>query len=106
MSNTSAYTTQNSLLLKKLIKFYQDNDYLDVILPIINGEGKMFVTNYAKKNFIVYNIKGKSSQRRFKVYVDYKLKLKAYSKKRFDPFCRWERITIPYDADNYIQTTI
>ena len=43
---------------------------------------------------------------RFKVYEDYKLKLKAYSKKRFDPFCRWERITIPYDDDNYIQTTI
>jgi len=113
MSSTSAYTTQNSLLLQKLIKFYKDNNYLDVILPIINGEGQMslrlidwFVTNYAKKNFIVYNIKEKCSTRRFKVYVDYKLKLKAYSKKRFDPFCRWERITIPYDDDNYIQTTI
>jgi len=62
---SSSYTTQNSLLLQKLIKFYQENDYLDIILPIINGEGKMslrlidwFVTNYAKKNFIVYNIKG------------------------------------------------
>ena len=43
---------------------------------------------------------------RFKVYIDYKLKLKAYSKKRFDPFCRWDRITIPYDKDNNIQTTI
>ena len=40
------------------------------------------------------------------MYTDYKLKLKAYSKKRFDPFCRWERINIPYDDDNYIQTTI
>jgi hypothetical protein len=40
------------------------------------------------------------------VYVDYKLKLKAYSKKRFDPFCRWDRITIPYKNGTYIQTTI
>ena len=32
--------------------------------------------------------------------------LKAYSKKRFDPFCRWDRITIPYKNDTYIQTTI
>jgi hypothetical protein len=40
------------------------------------------------------------------VYNDYKLKLKAYSKRRFDPFCRWERITIPYDDDNYMETTI
>ena len=42
---------------------------------------------------------------RFKVYNDYKLKLKAYSKKRFDPFCRWERITIPFN-DKHMETTI
>ena len=38
--------------------------------------------------------------------MDYKLKLKAYSKRRFDPFCRWERINIPYKDDAHIQTTI
>ena len=43
---------------------------------------------------------------RFKVYFDYKLKLKAYSKKRFDPFCRWDRIIIPYNNTSSIQTTI
>ena len=43
---------------------------------------------------------------RFKVYFDYKLKLKAYSKKRFDPFCRWDRISIPYKNGTYIETTI
>jgi len=46
------------------------------------------------------------ANRRFKVYVDYKLKLKAYSKRRFDPFCRWDRITIPYSNGTFIQTTI
>jgi hypothetical protein len=41
-------------------------------------------------------------------WTDYlrRLKLKAYSKKRFDPFCRWERITIPYKDGKFIQTTI
>ena len=34
------------------------------------------------------------------------MKLKAYSKKRFDPFCRWDRINIPFGEDKYIQTTI
>jgi hypothetical protein len=34
------------------------------------------------------------------------LKLKAYSKKRFDPFCRWERISVPYKNDTSIETTI
>jgi hypothetical protein len=103
------YCTQNSLLLNNLMKFYNVDSNLDKILPIINGESEIslrlidwFVTNYAKKNFTVYK-KGKD---RFKVYIDYKLKLKAYSKKRFDPFCRWDRINIPYKDNNYIQTTI
>jgi hypothetical protein len=106
---TSNYITQNSLLLDNLMKFYKKNDNLEKILPIINGESMTslrvidwFVTNYAKKYFTVYN-KGKD---RFKVYIDYKLKLKAYSKKRFDPFCRWDRINIPYKNETYIQTTI
>ena len=80
---TLRYTTQNDLLLKKLLKYYQKNNNLQKILSIINGESKIslrlidwFTTNYAKKNFIVYNVAdGKSEkERRFKVYVDYKLK--------------------------------
>ena len=39
------------------------------------------------------------------VYNDYKLQLKAFSKKRFDPFCRWDRISIPYNNVE-IMTTI
>ena len=111
----SGYTTQNARLLTNLLKFYQQNGNLDIMLQIINGHSKIslriidwFATNYAKKFFTVYTINNEYSKgsRRFKVYVDYKLKLKAYSKKRFDPFCRWDRITIPYKNDTFIQTTI
>jgi len=63
-----------------------------------------FATNYAKKYYTVYTLT--NTNERFKVYMDYKLKLKAYSKKRFDPFCRWERINIPYKNNTFIQTTI
>ena len=107
----SFYTTQNDLLLNKLLEFYKESDNLDKILQIINGQSKIslrivdwFATNYAKKYFTVYKLS--DSEKRFKVYMDYKLKLKAYSKKRFDPFCRWERINIPYKNGDYIQTTI
>jgi hypothetical protein len=87
---------------------------MDYMLRIINGESRIslriidwFATNYAKKYYTVYTIgDGGVTSRRFKVYVDYKLKLKAYSKKRFDPFCRWDRITVPYKDGKYIQTTI
>ena len=107
------YNTQNDLLMKNLMNFYETNNNLEKMLKIINGESKIslrivdwFATNYAKKNFTVYNIPKDDKIIRFKVYFDYKLKLKAYSKKRFDPFCRWDRITIPYKENNSIQTTI
>ena len=104
------YTTQNDLLMTNLLKFYDEDNNLETMLKIINGESPIslriidwFATNYAKKFFTVYEV---GVNRRFKVYVDYKLKLKAYSKRRFDPFCRWDRITIPYSSGTFIQTTI
>jgi len=107
---SASYTTQNDLLLNNLMDFYKENDLLDKMLKIITGESKIslrivdwFATNYAKKYYTTYAI---DDVRRFKVYVDYKLKLKAYSKKRFDPFCRWDRISIPYKSNTFIETTI
>lgn len=111
INNLMAYVnTQNKLLLSKLMEFYNKDGNIDKILPIINGEHKIslrlvdwFICNYSKKNFTQYSI---GENKRFKVYIDYKLKLKAYSKKRFDPFCRWDRITIPYNKKESIQTTL
>jgi hypothetical protein len=104
------YATQNDLLMSNLMKFYEEDNNLEKMLKIINGESPIslriidwFATNYAKKFFTVYEV---GTNRRFKVYMDYKLKLKAYSKRRFDPFCRWDRITIPYVNGTFIQTTI
>ena len=115
---TSNYATQNELLMKTLLEFYKDNSYLDKMLDIINGKSKIslriidwFATNYAKKYYTVYDIKkknhfGKEETQRFKVYMDYKQRLNGYSKRRFDPFCRWERVIIPYDNNTSVQTTL
>ena len=108
------YTTQNDLLLNNLMMFYKNEKYLERMLKIITGESKIslrivdwFVTNFAKEYFTLYTIHSETGQpKRFKVYFDYKLKLKAYSKKRFDPFCRWDRISIPYKNGTFIETTI
>jgi len=123
MTTATTYSTQNDLLLKNLLTFYKtdiDGVYdsennLDQMLRIITGESKIslrivdwFATNYAKKYYTLYTIDQSQDNvhRRFKVYDDYKLKLKAYSKRRFDPFCRWERISIPYTDGKFIETTI
>jgi len=96
--------------------FYKNHENLNKMMRIINGESKIslrivdwFVTNFAKKNYTIYEmpVSVESAETiRFKVYNDYKLKLKAYSKRRFDPFCRWERISIPYDNNSFMETTI
>jgi len=114
MSVNKNYTTQNDLLLNNLMDFYKNENYLTKMLKIITGASKIslrivdwFVTNYAKKNYTLYNINNSNNSFiRFKVYFDYKLKLKAYSKRRFDPFCRWDRISIPYKNETCIETTI
>ena len=109
---THCLHSQNDILLNKLMKFYNCDDNLNKMLCIINGTSKVslrivdwFSTNYSKKNFTMYDIPNKP---RFKVYEDYKLKLKAYSKRRFDPFCRWERIQVPVEENSEycFETTI
>jgi hypothetical protein len=102
-----------------VLRFYNENggENMDLMLSVINGTTNIslrimdwFVTNYSKKHYTVYNIVGNGNgtgAKRFKVYVDYKLKLRAYSKKRFDPFCRWERINVPHkNGTTYIETTL
>ena len=122
MYRPSQLNTQNDLLMKNLMDFYQNKDHLFKMMHIINGESRIslriidwFVTNFAKKYYTVYEIPVRADDKlealstnaaRFKVYNDYKLKLKAYAKIRFDPFCRWSRISVPYDESRSMETTI
>lgn len=115
INNNNGFTSQNDLLLTNLMDFYKEEKTLNRMLRIITGELKIslrivdwFSTNYAKKYYTLYPILNDEGKvvKRFKVYVDYKLKLKAYSKRRFDPFCRWDRISIPYKNGTSIETTL
>lgn len=118
--------TQNEWLLSNLLEFYQNREYLETLKQIINREYAInaskklsirivnwFVTNYAKQHFTVYEIpiqteKTSSDQetRRFFVWTSYKSTEDSYSKQMFDPYCRQQRILIPYDSDTRIETTV
>ena len=109
---STVQTTQNSLLLNNLLQFYKKDNYLELMLSIINGVSPIslrivdwFATNYSKQYYVTYSTE---HDKRFKVYNDYKLKLRAYSKKRFDPFCRWDRIQVPIERESQycFETTI
>lgn len=111
----SEMNTQHEWLLSTLLEFYQNKEYLDTLKKIINREFVVekkklsirivnwFVTNYAKQHFTVYDL---PEAKRFFVWTSYKSTEDSYSKQMFDPYCRQERILIPYDETSRIETTI
>jgi hypothetical protein len=100
---------KKDILLPKLYDFYNIEDNINQMLPIIMGDSKLsirildwFVTNYSKYKKIKYNLNNTC----FNVWMDYKAQLKGYKKKLFDPFCRKKRIPFYYSNEKYIVTTI
>jgi hypothetical protein len=89
--------SKEQLVLHRLSTFYSNGDLLERVKSIITGDSRIslrlidwLVTNYAKKHNVSYMTK--KNGRHVIVYLAYKSHLKAYSKKMFDPFCRWKRI--------------
>ncbi len=115
----------DKLLLESLHEFY-DNEYnRDKLLSILSNDKKIslrsidwFITNYSKKNnvyYIIYethdNIPSFNEinniyKTNMNVFHSYKSQLKAYSKKRFDPFCRRDRLLFIIDENHSVETTI
>ena len=131
---------KENLLMYSLTKYYDTLDESDMTLftDIIAGKSKIslriidwFVTNYSKKNNIVYYVPKKKGSiknkkklspkykyqespppnlqkydlEQFIVYLRYRSKLKSYNKSNFDPFCRNNRIT-QWGKNKDITTTI
>jgi hypothetical protein len=105
-------TSQENMIIKSLEKFYEDNQNINLFIPILNSESKIsirlidhFVTKYSKNNKTNYKLKENDVEQLFNVYTSYKQQLKAFQKKHFDPFSRGDRI--PYFiGDNCVITTI
>ncbi len=113
-----------TLLLNSLKDFFSDEYYKKELIDIISGEKSIslrsidwFITNYSKKKNIYYKIYQKEDGsltfddtnnklvKNINVFQSYKSQLKAYSKKKFDPFCRRERINLNI-SDTNIETTL
>jgi hypothetical protein len=111
ISKTSVQT-HDELLRNELLIFYENKEYLRRMSGIINGKRlslrllDWFVCNYSKEYYTMYEIQRGEKTIRFKVYPDYKTNLDIYSKKRFAPFCRHERMYVSYDEENLMETTL
>lgn len=96
--------SQEQWVLYRLERFYNEKN-TERVRNILSGNSNLslrlidwFVTNYAKKFNISYMTK---ANKHVIVYLSYKSHLKAYSKKMFDPFCRWKRIKF-HDMDTTV----
>ena len=102
------------ILLRNLYCYYLTNNNIHIILPIISSNSDIsirvidwFVTNYSKKNNIIYKLYDYSDNNRFfNIYLQYKCQLKSYKKKLFDPFCRKNKIPFYYDENKCVITTV
>lgn len=90
---------KHDVLLKSLEKFYDDPAAFDTFRNVVTGKTHMslrvldwLVTNYAKKNNIVYMTRVAGQEVAFNLFLEYKSCLKAYSKRLLDPFCRRGRV--------------
>ena len=82
-------------LLLKTLKTYFTEERFKTVLPIITGNSKIslrvidwFVTNYSKKNQIIYKITENNEECYINIHNHYRSQLMAYGKKFIDPFCR------------------
>lgn len=103
-------SSQESLLLKSVEKFYENLECYNDFIQIINSENKnnvktkisirlidYFVTKYSKKNKISYKLPGNNDiQTQFSVHQSYKQQLKAFQKKKFRSICKRYTNTIFY----------
>jgi hypothetical protein len=104
----------SNILIRNLYEYYLTNDRIDKILPIITSNSHIsirvldwFVTNYSKKYNIIYELSDvDNSDRYFNVFLQYKCQLKAYKKKKFDPFCRKQKLLFYYDINKCVETTL
>lgn len=100
--------TKMSLLMKSLTEFYKDCKYIQEIKSILEQESIIslrildwFITNYSKKKRTVIE----SDNKLIDVYQDYKLQLKSFSKRQFDPFSRKNKILFYYTDKEYVETS-
>jgi hypothetical protein len=100
--------TKLSLMMKSLTEFYKNTVYIEQMKNIVDQNSVIslrildwFITNYAKK----YRTIIQNNSKNVDVYQNYKLQLKSYSKRGFDPFCRKNKIRFYYTDDTYIETS-
>jgi hypothetical protein len=110
-ARNTKFSSKETLYYKMIDKFFKQlgKENIQKMLDIIDGHSKVslrlldwFVTRYANKNKIAYDL---APGERFNVHISYKAQLKSYKKRYFDPFRRRKKF-IYKQGDQSLETTI
>ena len=103
----------DSLVMVAIQRFFDDRTYANELWNQLGDENNKdkislrvvdwFVTNYSKKHAVHFKT---SKDKTCIVWQEYKQKLRGYSKQRFDPFCRHNRIRFHLLDSKSIITTV
>lgn len=92
---------REDLLLTRLREFYDQPHNAEVLLDVLQQRGgypslrilDWLITNFSRTRNVLHSaVDSKGSLRQMSISINYRLQLRAYSKRRFDPFCRRDRI--------------
>ena len=106
------FDNKTNLLLNSLRNFYSKNNAFDQLCEILTKKSTVslrmldwLVTNFARKHNVTYDLKVEPDESStFNLFFSYKTQLRAYSKKRFDPFKRRERIMFKVNGSSILTT--
>lgn len=103
--NSDVVLSRNHLLVDNLVKFYESDDNVARVVPIIKKKSTLslrliewFITKHSLDNNLEIESIGN-------IHMCYKKTLKSYNKRRFDPFRRNERVKLVY-ANNNKETSV
>jgi hypothetical protein len=101
------HQASDEVLKFSLGKFFHKKENIERFLPFLNKSSPIslrlldyFCVNYAKEYETKIIIEGKVLD----IYASYRHQLATYSKKKFDPFKRNERIPLSYNGKKYYTT--
>ena len=104
-------SSRSKVLENSLRKYFVDKKNFNQLTCVVKKKRNItlrklekFITKEASKNSYIYVKKDGTP---FRVYSEYKNQLNAYTKRFFDPFCRYQRIFITDPAtEEQFETTI
>lgn len=99
-----------NVLEETLKHFYNNQEHLKIFESVVERREKItlrrlerFITQDAKKLRIVMI---KKNGNPFRIYNEYRSQQNAFTKRFFDPFCRYDRIFIERKDKKCIETTV